>query len=204
VGTLRPKALPRDMALSPDGKRLVVPSQNTPDEGAVDAFSVPALKRVARIRRASAGWTRFSPDGRLLVIGDSEGGARLYDAHSFEPRGRPLLGHTGPIRTATFSPDGRTLATTADDGTTRLWDVASSRPVGNPLPGIPNVPVGAAFVRGGTHVVASYATGRAYLWDVRPASWARHACAVAGRTLTRAEWDELLPNRPYARICATQ
>jgi WD40 repeat protein/DNA-binding SARP family transcriptional activator len=204
VGTLRPKALPRDMALSPDGKRLVVPSQNTPDEGAVDAFSVPALKRVARIRRASAGWTRFSPDGRLLVIGDSEGGARLYDAHSFEPRGRPLLGHTGPIRTATFSPDGRTLATTADDGTTRLWDVASSRPVGNPLPRIPNVPVGAAFVRGGTHVVASYATGRAYLWDARPASWARHACAVAGRNLSRAEWDEVLPNRPYARICATQ
>ena len=44
--------------------------------------------------------------------------------------------------------------------------------------------------------------GRAYRWDVRPSSWARHACAVAGRTLTRSEWQDVLPGRDYAPACA--
>jgi hypothetical protein len=43
--------------------------------------------------------------------------------------------------------------------------------------------------------------GRAYLSDIRPASLARHACEVAGRRLTRAEWDEFLPGRAYDPAC---
>ena len=43
--------------------------------------------------------------------------------------------------------------------------------------------------------------GRAYRWDVRPSSWARHACEVAGRPLTRAEWRDALPGRDYDPAC---
>ena len=43
--------------------------------------------------------------------------------------------------------------------------------------------------------------GRGYVWDTRPLSWARLACAVAGRTLTRSEWQDALPNRPYTPAC---
>jgi hypothetical protein len=56
-------------------------------------------------------------------------------------------------------------------------------------------------VLGGTHVAAVYDGGRGYLWDLRPSSWARRACAVAGRTLTRLEWQAALPDRPYAPAC---
>ena len=62
--------------------------------------------------------------------------------------------------------------------------------------------VGVAFTRGGTHLAAVYESGQGYSWDVRPSSWERHACAVAGRTLTRAEWDEALRGRAYAPACA--
>ena len=92
--------------------------------------------------------------------------------------------------------------TGATDGTVRLWSTATGDLIGAPLPGIPNVPVGAAFTRGGTHVAAVYDGGRGYLWDVRPSSWARRACAVAGRPLSRAEWKEALPDRRYAPACA--
>jgi hypothetical protein len=94
------------------------------------------------------------------------------------------------------------VATSSIDGTIRLWDTASSRPIGRPLPGIPNVQVGAAFIRGGSHVAAVYDGGQAYAWDIRPSSWARHACAVAGRPLTRVEWREALPRREYEPACA--
>ena len=35
----------------------------------------------------------------------------------------------------------------------------------------------------------------------RPADPAAFACQVAGRDLTRDEWQDVLPNRPYRRVC---
>ena len=53
----------------------------------------------------------------------------------------------------------------------------------------------------GAYLFAITDAGRAFRWDVRPSSWARHACAVAGRTLTRSEWEDALPERAYAPAC---
>ena len=146
-------------------------------------------------------WGRFSSDGHLLLYGDRSGRAWIFDTRTWRPRGRPLVGHTGPVVTVNLSPDGRTVATTSEDGTTRLWDLASGRAIGTPLPGLPDHRLGAVFVDGGTHLVSLYDNGRGYLWDVRPQSWARRACEVAGRTLTRAEWQTALPERDYAPAC---
>jgi WD40 repeat protein len=199
--TLRLRQLPRDMALRPDGEVLVVPAAWAPGEGSVLVLSMPSLKRVARIPMAYGRFARFSPDGRLLILGDHDGRAQLYDGQTFEPIGRPLLGHAGFVLTADFSPDGAMVATSSSDGTVRLWDTASSRPIGTALPGVPNVQVGVALIRGGTHIAAVSDTGQGYVWDVRPSSWAHHACAVAGRSLTRTEWEEALPGRDYAPVC---
>ena len=48
-----------------------------------------------------------------------------------------------------------------------------------------------------------YDTGDAFDWDVSPGRWTDHACAVAGRTLTRQEWTEFLPRRPYRPACGS-
>lgn len=82
----------------------------------------------------------------------------------------------------------------------RLWDTATGRPLARPLPGIPNVEVGVAFM-GPNRLAAVYDTGQAYLWDVRPSSWLRRACALAGRSLTRQEWADVLPGRDYKPVC---
>jgi hypothetical protein len=50
-------------------------------------------------------------------------------------------------------------------------------------------------------LAAVYDTGQAYIWDVRPSSWLRRACAVAGRSLTRQEWADVLPGRGYEPVC---
>jgi hypothetical protein len=34
-----------------------------------------------------------------------------------------------------------------------------------------------------------------------PSSWESQACAMAGRTLTQAEWSQFLPGRAYAPAC---
>jgi hypothetical protein len=53
----------------------------------------------------------------------------------------------------------------------------------------------------GTRVVTLDDNGRGSLWDIQPQSWARRACEVAGRSLTRAEWNDALPERTYAPAC---
>src|SRR6185437_11997326 len=99
-----------------------------------------------------------------------------------------------------LEPGGGSAAVTYSDGTAQLWDLASRRPLGPSLPG-PRNAVGAVVVDRGTHVATISSDGRGDLWDVRPSVWMRPACDVAGRTLTRAEWSEALPQLPYAPAC---
>ena len=106
----------------------------------------------------------------------------------------------GAIVTADVSPDGRLLATTSLDGTARLWDLAARRTVGGALPSGSGDVVGAAFSADGSQIVVAHDRG-GYIWDVRRESWNRHACDVAGRRLTRSEWEDALPGRDYAPAC---
>jgi WD40 repeat protein/DNA-binding SARP family transcriptional activator len=195
-------AIPTDLTFSPDGKTLAVAVTDGLGTGsALEILSLPSLRQLKKIPAPAGTSVKFSPDGRLLAFGDGGGRVWLYDTRTWRPRGRPLLAHTAAVATVNFSPDGQTLATTSDDGMTRLWDLPSGRPIGTALPGLAQRYVAAAFVDDGTHLVTLDDNGRGDLWDIQPPSWARRACAVAARTLTRAEWNDALPERTYAPAC---
>ena len=112
---------------------------------------------------------------------------------------RKLAGHTGERTWGSVSPDGRMLATGSTDGTIRLFDLATQRPVGAPLPGPPNRQIAPVFTPDGAYLFVITDARRGYRWDIRPSSWARHACKIAGRRLTRTEWNDVLPERDYGR-----
>jgi WD40 repeat protein/DNA-binding SARP family transcriptional activator len=186
-----------DVQLSPDGRWVSVALVDD-DLGttAVEIWDAHTRRRVHRVRStALIDVTRFSPDGRLLAVGSPQG-TELWSTATWRPVTRTFVGSGNPA----ISRDGRTLAT-AVDGTVRLWDIASQQAVGAPLPGLPNRNVVSFFSPDGSRLFAGYDTGRAYRWDIRPESLARHACKVAGRRLTRAEWAEFLPTRDYAPAC---
>jgi WD40 repeat protein len=144
---------------------------------------------------------RFSPDGRLLVMGYRRGRSHVWSTRTWKPITRLLAGDADQILQAAITADGHTLATGSEGGTLRLWDIETEQAVGAPLPGLPNQRVIPYFTPNGTRLIASYESGRAYLWDIRPESLARHACQVAGRRLTREEWSEFLPSRDYDPAC---
>ena len=60
---------------------------------------------------------------------------------------------------------------------------------------VPNRPVAPLFTPDGDYLLAITSARQAHRWDARPSAWAQRACAVAGRTLTRAEWNDALPGR---------
>jgi WD40 repeat protein/DNA-binding SARP family transcriptional activator len=192
-----------DVSMSPDGRRFAVAGIEGTDNPGVQIFDVATHRRVAALSHDESVWefARYTPDGRYIVGGSVNGWVRLWSTKTWQPATRILGGHSAELDWESISPDGRTLATSGFDGTVHLWDLPTQREVGAPPPGVPGRLTVPQFTPDGRSLLAITDAGRAYLWDVRPSSWLRHACAVAGRTLTRTEWQDALPGRPYAPAC---
>ncbi|BAY14713.1 WD-40 repeat-containing protein [Anabaenopsis circularis NIES-21] len=63
----------------------------------------------------------FSPNGKLLAMGDTNGEIRLYQVAD----GKQVLafqGHTNWVPSLAFSPDGSILASSSSDHTVKLWN----------------------------------------------------------------------------------
>jgi WD40 repeat protein len=75
----------------------------------------------------------FSPDGRLIVAGSSDGTIATFDTQSGRLAAGPQAAHPGGVDAVAFAPGGRIILSGGTDGTVRLWDAADLRPLGEPL-----------------------------------------------------------------------
>jgi WD40 repeat protein len=125
--TLLDAELPSDVALSGDGRRLLV----TTVYGLARIYD---MRTHRPLRTLAAGTVAhpgpeafyraaFSPDGTTVAVAGSRD-VRLYDAGSGDER-RRLSGHTSVLRSVAFSADGRRIVTASADGTVRVWSAST-------------------------------------------------------------------------------
>jgi WD40 repeat protein len=185
------------VALSPDGALLASVGnegqvlledvhggdQTTVAEGKGPAFSVD-----------------FSADGRTLAAGFANGTVLLVDVPGRQHSTVALVGHAGFVLDVAFSPDDELLAVASASGVT-LWDVATRQRIGV-LDGR-TTPNRMAFAPDGSSLATTwYANDNLIIvWDLDLRSWRRRACAIAGRNLTRTEWEQYVGAEPYRRTC---
>jgi hypothetical protein len=96
------------------------------------------------------------------------------------------------------------VAVTSSDGTVALYDVDRHRLRAAPMSATGDgrpAPVYLVPEPSGELVALSgERPGRR--WSLDPTDWIRQACAIAGRDLTRAEWEQYLPDRAYRPTCS--
>jgi WD40 repeat protein len=123
----------------------------------------------------------------------------LWDVRDRTRLGSSIQVAAAAIQLISFSPEGRLFVASSGDGTATLWDLGSRKRLGNAFPiEQGSIPV-ARFAPSGDLVIDNLSDTA--LWPMNLRTWERFACQVAGRDLMRAEWSDLLPGRPYRRVC---
>ena len=77
----------------------------------------------------------FSPDGRRVAIGASDGKIHVNDADTGAAVGPPLSGHTGAVNIVAYSGDG-TRIISGGDSTIHVWAAEPDQAIGTRLPGL--------------------------------------------------------------------
>jgi WD40 repeat protein len=68
----------------------------------------------------------FSPNGKVLAIGDTNGEIRLWQVKNTKQM-LSLKEHESWVWSVSFSPDGQTLASSSQDRTIKLWDIRTGQ-----------------------------------------------------------------------------
>jgi WD40 repeat protein len=204
---------PIGVEYSPDGDILAVILQNNL-EMLYDAVTHRPLGDPVESVDSAFLSTAFSPDSGRFATATTSGRViqwKTEDRREIEP---PLEGDVGAIAGVAYSPDGKLLATTRlGFSTTQLWKadngaqfagtfVAGRTPFTERTFNIDHfVASRPAFSPKGDRLVTPGFEHATVSWTLRPEAWRRAACAIAGRNLIKAEWNQFLPGRTPRELC---
>jgi WD40 repeat protein len=141
----------------------------------------------------------FDRDGNRVATGGEDRSIRLWDARTGAATGQPLIGHGNAVVSLAFS-DQDHLVSGSRDGTVRLWHVQTGQTVGTMLASTLSAHEVASSPD--QKRLAAALSNSVYLLDVDVGSWVRHACAIANRNMTIAEWRKYMGDEPYRKTCA--
>jgi DNA-binding SARP family transcriptional activator/class 3 adenylate cyclase/WD40 repeat protein/energy-coupling factor transporter ATP-binding protein EcfA2 len=145
-----------------------------------------------------------SPDGSVLVTATAGGDLTFRDPETGRPTGREITVATGRANNIVLSEDNTRMLVATKDGGAHIYDVDSTTQLGQTLRlDLPegSLNLGATLRPDGRQLAAATEHG-VQLWDLDPDAWRAAACHLAGRDLTRDEWERYMPRgEPYQATC---
>jgi WD40 repeat protein len=186
-----------------DGRSILISRQisNTTSDLLVVDASTGVVRLQVPTGAALPAEATADPTGRYIAVAMSDGTLWILDANDGHALAPPLQANDGSVLNVSISPDGHYIATAGEPPRLTIWDTRTFRQVAVPLPlDVNAIDARARFAPDGRLIVATGSTLRAFTVD--PKEWLARACREAGRTLTRAEFEEVLPGRPYTPACA--
>jgi DNA-binding SARP family transcriptional activator/WD40 repeat protein/GTPase SAR1 family protein len=146
----------------------------------------------------------MSPDGKTIAVnsGDAtKGQITLYSATGKARRSVTTQSYGG----VAFLHNGDWIVATvgAPEPHAQMYDAATLEPIGVPYP---TIAAGVLFgdpiaVNSAGTMFSEAEVNAPLLWNVDPSHWLAVACQIASRNLTKSEWHQYLPSRPYESTC---
>ena len=200
TGGLRYEGSLRTVAFSPDQRTLAVAN----GAGSVLLWNTETREPIGELSAGSSVFAiAFSPDGRFLASGGADGKVLLWDARTLRRIGELSAGSS--VFGIAFSPDGNFLASGRGDGTVTLWNVAIRQVIGEFKAGA-GVAYGVSFSPDGQLLatgtdVQGQAVWSLPDWTIGDTALIDELCNKVRRSLTRVEWRQYVPVRPYRQTC---
>ena len=186
------------LAWSADGSRFFGGGQ----DGVLTAWHVDA-NGVRSAGRVTLSTGAFISDirriGSVLAVAAEDGVLRLINPTTLQIQQPTYTAGGTQLQTAGIDPADDRVYATSRDGSLRIWDRKSGRAIGPALAG--NLFFSSALIATGRRTLYSAGGGSLVKWDLSPRSWLVKSCALAGRNLTRTEWDTYLPGHTYRKTC---
>ena len=145
-----------------------------------------------------------SPDGSVLVTSTVDGDVTIRDPATGKPTAPEMAGAIGRTNNLQVSNDNKRILVVTWGGAAHVYDVESTRQIGRTLQVAleANVAhIGGTLRPDGRQLAVATEHG-VQLWDLDPDAWREAACRLAGRNLTRDEWESYIPEgEPYRATC---
>ena len=207
TATILRASLPRrvhGLAFAQDGSRIALAWSDGVAE-VRETADMAGTSVTVKGHRGPVEGVAFSPDGRLLASVGADGTLRLWRARDLGAVGEPLRAGAGALTAVEFAAGGQILETLGTGGL-RFWDVARRVPIGEGLalaaePGlqalvVPRTGEAAVVIAGGRVLRVDD-----LLWSDDVAALTARVCSVVGRSMTRVEFAQFLPDTPYREEC---
>jgi len=144
----------------------------------------------------------LSPDGRTLAVSTVDATIRFFDTGSWRQVDQVAVGEEAGI--ITYDHSGNRFAAAGIGGELTVWDGRNHTQLAEFAQEQGFIGY-VGFSADDSTLVTLTRAGRIMAWNLSTSAVVaqHHACAVARRDLTRTEWNQYLPDRPYERTCTS-
>ena len=185
-----------------DGDHFYVPTWDFSGDAASVTVERRLLDTGEVVARSAPGFTNVATGGGIVMASTYDGRVVELDPLTLDTLGLPFPGTNGNVIHLGIDRAGRRLMLHSEDQTLRFYDIPTRTPLGDPIDSANILDYSTASLRPDGMAAATVTGQGIVFWDLDPAHWQEAACRLAGRNLTRAEWDEYIGDlAPYTTTC---